>query len=154
MLRDEHWIYVPDPTLPFYRIGFPANVSRNTCPPGSASLSIECGLHPAQVEKRSAREIAESAVRLTEELGIARVDELLFAREVTIDPAYVIDRSDGRDAFRSLFEELAAHGIHPIGRYGRWEYFSMEDAFSSGHDIADAALSASREPLRDTACAP
>jgi hypothetical protein len=36
---------------------------------------------------------------------------------------------------------LARRGIHSIGRYGRWEYGSMEDAIHQGMETAAALAS-------------
>ena len=44
-----------------------------------------------------------------------------------LDPAYVhITRASIAEAAR-LKAELAAHGVHSVGRYGGWTYCSIED---------------------------
>jgi hypothetical protein len=49
-----------------------------------------------------------------------------------MDPAYVhITRASLAEHAR-LSGVLRAHGVHPVGRYGGWTYFSIED------DIVDA----------------
>jgi protoporphyrinogen oxidase len=37
-----------------------------------------------------------------------------------------------------VIEHLRAHGVLVAGRYGNWEYSSMEDAILSGRDAARA----------------
>jgi hypothetical protein len=39
-----------------------------------------------------------------------------------------------------VLEYLTAHGVRAAGRYGLWEYSSMEDALLSGRDAARAVL--------------
>ncbi|HEX5725835.1 MAG TPA: FAD-dependent oxidoreductase, partial [Longimicrobiaceae bacterium] len=129
---DLHWIYLPDPALAAHRVTFPANVNPRTCPPECTSLSIELG--------GSAGAAAESAARAVMErlqgLGLLEVDEVLLVREVVIDPAYVVHRAPGREAFRDLREALARHGVATAGRFGSWDYLSMEGAFRSGWQAA------------------
>jgi len=144
MLRDEHWVYVPDKGQPFYRIGFPRNINVATCPDGTASLSIECGCAVDDRGYRSTQEVAESAVAYCSALGFVKCSEMLCIDELSIDPAYVIDRSEGRRDFQDAFDCLAAHGIFATGRYGRWDYLSMEDSFLDGMTIARSALALRR----------
>jgi protoporphyrinogen oxidase len=140
MRRDDHWVYVPDRALPFYRIGFPLNVNRKTCPVGSASLSVECGLRGGSNSIPDTALIAESAINFVHRHGFAEVNGVVTIDTCVISPAYVLHRSTSRVAFEALFNELAAQGVYPCGRYGRWEYFSMEDAFLDGERAARAAI--------------
>jgi len=41
LLRDLHWVYVPEARYPFYRVGSYSNLSPDLAPPGCASLYIE-----------------------------------------------------------------------------------------------------------------
>jgi len=137
MLREEHWIYAPDEGLPFYRIGFPSNHCAATCPQGSASLSIECGILRPSDRDRPAADIAQTAIqfavahRLIEHIDTEVIDE------ITICPAYVIDR--GCDMATQIQRSLLERGIHCAGRYGSWQYFSMEDSFLDGMRAAREA---------------
>ncbi|MYM82959.1 NAD(P)-binding protein [Duganella sp. FT50W] len=140
MLRDEHWLYIPDPALVCYRIGFPANVNPLTCPPGTASLSVECALPVGTAPRRTAADIAAEAVCYAESLGMIACEKVLFEDELMISPAYVLDRSPGRPAFAALFTQLEALGVYSTGRYGRWDYLSMEDAFIDGIRAAQRIL--------------
>lgn len=138
MLRDEHWIYAPDERMPFYRIGFPANICDATCPPGCASLSIECGIrHPGDRE-RPAPDIARSAIEFAVARGLVEHEATEVIDEVAICPAYVIDR--GCAEATGLHRALRGHGIHCAGRYGSWQYFSMEDSFLDGMRAAREAV--------------
>jgi len=51
--------------------------------------------------------------------------------------AYVLfDQHRGR-ALPAILKELARRGIHSIGRYGRWEHTSMEDAMAQGQQLGE-----------------
>ena len=131
-----HWLYVPDESLDFHRIGFPSNVNPRTCPPGCVSLSLEYTL-PGH-GRRTAKELATSATDYLASLGLLEVEECLSVSEAILSPAYVVWRSTGRPWFSELTAHLQRQGVHVAGRFGRWDYLSMEDAFASGGDAVDA----------------
>ena len=43
-----------------------------------------------------------------------------------------------QEARAAVLAHLQAHGARAAGRFGRWEYSSMEDALLSGRDAARA----------------
>jgi len=69
-----------------------------------------------------------------------------------VNPAYVIYDEHRRRAVPELLAWLSRHRIHSIGRYGCWEYGSMEDAIHQGMETA-AALTAGKD-VRDTSPGP
>ncbi|MBW3622536.1 MAG: FAD-dependent oxidoreductase [Armatimonadetes bacterium] len=140
-----HWVYISDPTLPIHRIGFPCNVDPGTCPEGCASLSIEY-TRPPEAQPLSAETLAHLTLRYLLRRGMIEVEELLFVDEILLSPAYVLYRSKGREKFKEWREELERWGILVAGRFGVWDYFSMEQAFQSGCDAALQCVH--RDPMR------
>lgn len=126
---DEHWIYVPDPAVNYYRIGFYDNIL------GADKLSmyIEIG-YP-----KDAAIDTETQLRLTlenlERAGITRDNPLVDYQTIIMDPAYVHITHDSERAVAALKESLAAQGIYTIGRYGAWTYCSMEDCMIAARDL-------------------
>ena len=63
----EHWLYFPDPELPFYRVGFPSNHG-DLAPPGCHTVSVEVSLDPGCAarsrRRRQRREVALVAAGL------------------------------------------------------------------------------------------
>ncbi len=123
-LDDVHWIYVPEPTVSFYRVGF----YDNAWPNDRMSLYVEIGcradeaLAPADVARMRTRALAD-----LDRMGIVEGQRLVASHHVVLDPAYVhITRSSQEDvaAQRAV---LAARGVHCLGRYGTWTYCSLED---------------------------
>ena len=43
----------------------------------------------------------------------------------------------------ALHAELAARQVHMVGRYGRWEYASIEDALGQGVEAAESLAAGS-----------
>ena len=132
-LEDVHWIYVPDPEVGFYRVGFYDNV----WPSERMSLYVEIGcradepLTPADVAQRRTRVLAD-----LERTGILQGQHLVASHHVVLDPAYVhITRSSQEDAAAQR-AALAAHGVHCLGRYGTWTYCSIEDNIVEARALA------------------
>jgi protoporphyrinogen oxidase len=124
--RDLHWMYFPDPARSFYRVGWYDNILPP--PPGGPdrmSLYVEIGAPSGAVLDERAQ-----LARVLDDLRRERIvtdHQLVAHHHVVLDPAYVhITQASIAEAAR-IRAELAAHGIHSVGRYGGWTYCSIED---------------------------
>ena len=134
-LSDAHWIYFPEPEFSFYRVGFPTNLSRDLAPRGCSSLYVERSLH--RDEALDPDSVVDAAVEDLRRAGILwRGDRIVYRRVSVLDPAYVIYDRFRADNVPRLLESLARLGIHSAGRFGFWEYSSMESAIRAGMDLA------------------
>ena len=135
-MSDYHWIYFPEPEYPFYRAGFPMNFSPALGRPGCSSLYVEVSHQPT--ESVPPAELLKRIRAGLERAGIFRPDDELVVADVRdIRYAYVLfDRHRAR-AVPAILEELERRGIQSIGRYGRWEHTSMEDAIAQGKALAE-----------------
>jgi UDP-galactopyranose mutase len=138
-VSDKHWIYVPEPTWLFYRIGFPHNFSPRQAPAGCGSIYLEIAYSDNMpLEKTTAAKIAK---RQLLELGILKTtDEILAEFCLDIPCAYVIYDHNYRKSMDLIHEFLKQHEVFLIGRYGAWEYTSMEDAIWQGAEMARVIL--------------
>ena len=127
----HQWVYVADAEIPFHRIGFPGNVNGRTCPPGCASISVEY-TYPACGPAPLGEAIAASALDYLDEPGLVELDEVLTVTERLLTPAYVVHRSPGRPELEAVRELLAAKDVVLAGRFGAWDYLSIEESFESG----------------------
>ena len=130
--NDFHWSYVPEPRLPFYRVGAYSNFSAELVPRGKGALYVELA---ARGPFRRADWPAVERGLL--ELGlIRRAGDVRFARPRVISHAYVVyDRAWEKSRAR-LLAFLREHRILSVGRYGSWEYSAMEDALLAGRAAA------------------
>lgn len=135
-VTDMHWIYFPERDYPFYRAGFPMNFSPGLGPAGCSSLYVEISHQPTEV-------VAKDDVLKLVRGGLERADiftakDAIVAADVRdIRYAYVLfDRHRAR-VLPAILQELERRGIHSIGRYGRWEHTSMEDAIGQGKAMAE-----------------
>ena len=134
-VSEAHWVYFPEPEYSFYRIGVPSNLAPGMAPRGCSSLWAERSLLPG--EPFDEAEVVARTVDDLKRAGILKArDRIVFSRVGVLDPAYVLyDRHRARHVPRVL-ETLRAHGIDSTGRFGAWEYSSMEGAMRAGADAA------------------
>jgi protoporphyrinogen oxidase len=138
-----HWIYFPDPELPFYRVGFPSNVARSLAPAGCSSLSVEFFHRPGTPLPPTESLVAQTRAGL-EATGVLRpADRIVCAEAALLDPAYVLFDARRTPTVEAAMRRLNGAGIRSIGRFGAWTYSYMERALLDGRDAA-AAIAAER----------
>ncbi|HTJ40867.1 MAG TPA: NAD(P)-binding protein [Kofleriaceae bacterium] len=118
---DTHWMYFPDRSLSFYRVGWYDNILGSD----RMSLYVELGA-PAGTRHDVDATLARVLADLARE-GIVTDQRLKAWHSVVLDPAYVhiTQRSIAETA--RVRGALAAAGVHAVGRYGGWTYCSIED---------------------------
>jgi len=135
-VSDKHWVYFPEPDFVFYRAGFPMNYAPKTVPEGCSSMYVEVSHLP--VEKMPHDRVIDEVIAGLTRCGILRSDDEILVRSlIDIRCAYVIHDRNRQDALDVIHPYLERNRIHSIGRYGNWEYSSMESAILYGRDIAE-----------------
>lgn len=126
----EHWIYVPDKDVNYYRIGFYDNILSTD----KLSMYVEIG-YPKDAAVDTEQQLALTLENL-KRCGIVTEDNSLIASStILMDPAYVHIRRDTEAAIAEMKRSLAVSGIHTIGRYGGWTYCSMEDCMLEAKEL-------------------
>jgi len=137
LLPDQHWIYFPEPQVPFYRAGFYSHFSLSSAPPKAASLYVELSYLPGSPLDREG--ITEAAFRGLKACGMIRSrDEIVVEDTVDIPYAYVVYDDERKRILPDIMSYLNKCDIFSIGRYGSWEYLSMEDTILQGKAVAEA----------------
>ncbi len=135
-VSDKHWLYFPESEYPFYRVGFPMNFSPSLGRPGCSSMYVEISHRPT--EHQSEEQLVEHARLGLERAGILQTtDELVVSDVKNLHYAYVYFDRHRAKAVPAIQAELERRGIYSIGRYGRWEHTSMEDAIGQGKQLAE-----------------
>lgn len=132
-LREAHWVYVPQRELPFYRVGVYSNISTGVCPPDSHALYVEVGLPSDQVGRTNLLEQLQAQVIVAlKELGWLKPERVQVAATNVIRCAYVHHTPEREAAVTNLTAMLRRQKVEVGGRYGLWDYISMEDSIHSG----------------------
>lgn len=133
--NEEHWIYYPDKSLNFYRIGFYDNILSAD----KLNVYVEIGYEKDDIVDTI--EI-EKQVKLTLE-GMKRVGviddtvSLVDKSVVVMDPAYVHISEETDRELDLVKNNLASKQIHTTGRYGKWTYCSMEDCMVWAKELSE-----------------
>ena len=131
-LQPWHWVYTPEPEFATYRIGSPSAVFPGTAPAGTSSFYVEYS------GPRSPEACARAAVEdLVRARMIGSAADVLFTEPRVIRNAYVLYDAHYGQARQTVIDFLGEVGIRTAGRYGNWEYSSMEDALLGGRAAAD-----------------
>jgi protoporphyrinogen oxidase len=135
-INDQHWIYFPEGEFVFSRVGFPMNFSKSVAPAGTSSIYIEITHHPNQ--RPPLEEVYEKALAGLQRCGILRQSDRILTRNVIdIKYAYVVFNEHRQRYLGRITDYLDSLDIVTAGRYGRWDYFSMEDSILSGKQAAE-----------------
>jgi protoporphyrinogen oxidase len=124
--RDIHWMYFPDRSLPFYRVGWYDNIlPPSPGAPDRMSLYVEIGAaHDATFDVDILRARVLAGLRRE---AIVTDHQLVAHHHVVLDPAYVHITQASLAETARLKALLASHDVHAVGRYGGWTYCSIED---------------------------
>jgi protoporphyrinogen oxidase len=138
-ISDQHWIYFPENEYVFSRIGFPMNFSRAVAPKGTSSMYIEITHQPH--EKMNVDEMFDRSIRDLRTCGILQDSDRVLTRHVLdIRCAYIVFDEHRQQHLQDLVGYLESRDIFAAGRYGLWDYYSMEDSILSGKAAAEKVL--------------
>ena len=127
MIKDIHWIYVPEKKYPFYRVGIYSNVSKKSAPKNCYSLYVEM----------SDIKDCDNIIPVLKKIGLMNSDdEVVSINVIDMKYAYVIFNKARKKALDTIFKFLKDNNIYCIGRYGSWEYSFIEKNIIDGKNLA------------------
>lgn len=119
--RKNHWIYFPEDKYCFYRVGFYSNI----IPADRMSLYVEIGFN--RVAEVNIDKMLEKTLWGLKEAKIVQDEKLISWHSVVMNPAYVHVSKRGMKEVTWQKEALSNYNVYSIGRYGSWNYSSIED---------------------------
>lgn len=130
-----HWLYVPDRAVPFYRVGFYSNIGNGMCTPGHSAIYVEVGVRPEEVDRTNLiDDLQPKVMKSLQDLGVVDNRDVSCVVIHVMRHAYVHHTPSRDKALETILARLQKAGVHPIGRYGLWDYVSMEDSMESARD--------------------
>jgi UDP-galactopyranose mutase len=134
-LSPAHWIYYPEDKYVFYRAGFYSNFAEESSEYQSVVLEIT---HKPGLDSEAIENLAEKAIDQFKKTGLLTSDHSIeYIGTMKIPCAYVIYDAHRKKAVPMITKFLEKNNIYSIGRYGRWEYSSIEDALRGGLETAE-----------------
>ncbi len=129
----EHWVYFPDKSLNFYRIGFYSNILGQE----KLSVYVEIGFPKNTSDIDTEKELSD-ALEGMKKVGIINDSMKLVDKNILImDPAYVHISTNESKQVEAAFNELEKENIYTLGRYGRWTYNCMEDCVQLADELVE-----------------
>lgn len=132
----RHWVYFPHQETSFFRVGFFHNFSDNLVPSGKSSLYAEVSY--SQDKPIDRKKITRQIINDLKGVGIISKKNRILAMDTNdIKYGYPIYDQHYSRATTAIREFLLFNNIIACGRYGSWQYFSMEDALLDGRRVAE-----------------
>jgi len=132
-----HWFYVPEKEPAFFRVGCYSNVCPEMAQARCASLYVEYSFR-RRVPARSKVLKGAYALRWLKKMGaVGSRGRVMTAMNLPIEYGYVVYDHNRARAVAAIQKYLLARDVYSIGRYGSWEYSSMEDAMEQGRQTAE-----------------
>jgi protoporphyrinogen oxidase len=128
-----HWIYYPDPSVPFQRLSFTENYSPHNAPDGQTGICLECTL-PAM--KEVPKLLETEAVKMLDPMDICSRNSILSVQTRFLRYAYPLYHDGYEEDVRLVQDYLENQQIKTTGRYGLWKYSNMEDAMIWGMEAS------------------
>ena len=129
--KDLHWLYVPDKSINFYRVGFYNNIL------GEKNLSIYVEIGLKVDEKPNMEKAYKDTILNLKKIGIIEDQKVIDYESVIMNPAYVHISKESNKIKTIKSYSLQKNGIYSIGRYGDWKYCSIEDSINDARLLAE-----------------
>jgi len=133
---NKHWLYFPERTYPFYRLGFWHTICPSSVPTGHSALYSELSYLPGRTTQAQAYKRADLARKQVLDFVHMTADDIVAQKILHLDNAYVIYDAWREKNLVGILQHLHGLQIHSIGRYGEWKYSSMQDAYNDGKKVA------------------
>lgn len=133
-ISDKHWIYFPEKEFAFYRIGFASNFSSYLAPRGTSSIYTEVSYSKDKPldKKGITRRIIKDLIKIG---LITPRDRILAKLVLDIKYAYPLYDHNHKRSVAIIQKFLRENDIYSMGRFGSWEYLSMEDVINQGREM-------------------
>jgi protoporphyrinogen oxidase len=134
------WVYFPEASFQFHRAGSVSACVPTVAPSGHFSLYVEFSYRDA---KPNPIELGRHAIQKLKQLGWIQSEKQIVSRvDLDLPGAYVLYDRYRDETVRELLAFYQKKGVYSVGRYGRWEYGSMESALEQGIQAAQSITSA------------
>lgn len=132
---DLSWIYLPHAQQgPANRITYMSNYSPNMAPKGKSSFLCEVTVQGGR--PFPGRDLERELIQGLIQTGLIRGDEVLFDDRTEIRQAYVVFDHAYAKRRAVAVNWLESNGIHPLGRFGRFDYDNSDQCVIKARELA------------------
>ncbi|HLU40379.1 MAG TPA: FAD-dependent oxidoreductase, partial [Planctomycetota bacterium] len=143
---DYHWIYFPDPAVPFQRTTEFGLFGADMSPPGTTGLALEVAMSPDEPAwQRSDAEIAEDCIRAALRFRWFKPDEVLGWDVVRTRHAYPVQVQGYKEKAAALLDAVGEAGnVISVGRQGLFRYCNQNECVEMALDVVPRMLAGER----------
>jgi protoporphyrinogen oxidase len=132
----DHWIYFPASTAGFHRVGFYSNVDESFLPRSARGTNMAVSLYVEKAYVGGRRPSDQEIARFVNDV-VLELQSLGYLQETyVVDPTWIevaytwhYPNSPWRE---EALSRLHDHGIHQLGRYGRWRFQGIAESIGEG----------------------
>jgi protoporphyrinogen oxidase len=137
-LPQYHWIYVPDPAIPFYRLTRVDMINPGAAP-GAKALLVECAC-PFVGKNHSSASLASRVTTALIKLGIIKKKDIKKLWVYEHFPAYPVPHAGHGEDVPFCLRRLEECGVISAGRFGEWSIYNMDHSIEAGISAAAKTL--------------
>lgn len=138
-----HWHYYPDPALSFNRLVYMHRFDPLAAPPDGWSVMAEVTERADVPPGDRSVQLRQVATDLAAAGALPDDCRIVGSHVMESEYGYVVFDDAREEAVCRLEEYYRGKGLGLLGRYGRWDYYSMSQVLRQGHEWALAACSSS-----------
>jgi len=131
---DYNWVYLPEKRYPFFRFGNYSKVSPNKDRPEIKNLYIEFSGGKDFSTIPPLNKILEY---LKEMKAVSPDGEIIDSLILPVKYAYIVYDKYREESVKIIQDFYKSKEVYSVGRFGNWEYSSMEDAILHGKATAE-----------------
>lgn len=131
-VKNLHWLYFSERKYVFHRIGFYSNFNESLAPKGNSSIYVEVGIDNNRINNIVINKIVEEVINQLQKLEYFNIQSIEVMHTTLMRNSYVRFDEKWESTVESARRELLKYNILSTGRYGRWDYTSMEDSILDG----------------------
>ena len=134
------WRYYADESIIFSRLAFMTEFDPYMAPEEGFGILAEV-TERGDAREQPAQELISRVIVDLKRLGwIRTTDEIECTKALTISPAYVVFSKASQEIIGQAKKFFSERGVYLLGRYGRWEYSSIESVIRDGLECGQALL--------------
>ena len=133
------WVYLPHESQgPANRVTYISNYSDHNAPAGRSGL--QCEVNWRGDEPAPGKELAAEVTAGLENAGILESGQVLFSDRTDVRHAYIVYTHGFADRRQRSIDWLESQGIHPLGRFGRFDYYNSDQCVIAARELAASLL--------------
>lgn len=137
-LKHLHWMYVPSPRVPFFRMSVYSNYSVQNAPKGTWSLLFEVSYDGKKKLNKTA--CIERVIQAAKQMNCIPKNAVIVDTFFTAAPmAYPVPTMERDAILAEILPKLSEYHISSLGRFGTWKYETgnMDHVCMSGMEWAE-----------------